>query len=757
MARLHDCRRCALPAIWVATALPGVVRVVRAGPVRVTVAGVPSQSGVAYSYNGLRQPPRVVSVVPLVGPASGGTLVTVLGELFGDSATVTFVERAASGALTGNRSECVWRGVPGMGCSDSTIQCRAPPLANAGRSFDVSVAASGASTVFLTRNPSVPSRWTYEDPVVAAISPSELPPQPTAGANITISGRNFGALRGAVTAGHRTLVCPMWSDGSIVCAQPPGVTAAANVAVTVASGVASSQAGNATLLTFLPPAVSAVAPASVVSGTAGGGHLNVTGANFAAPLPVSAWLVRWRGTYALPWSYSGPEPSRDALECPVIPGTVTPTSLACVVPPGTGTGWGLVVVNRDDAAAAGPNATEAAMVLLWRASTPAPNFSLAYAPPVLASVQLQAGGGGAPALGGFSLRLTGTDFGAPAPLVTLGTLPCSVLPGTHSHGVLVCMAPLRQVDSDSLVRVTVDGRSSGPLDFAYDPPVVARVSPGDMLALAPARRTRLTLHGVNFGDRYRADARSVHVVRVGPLACVDVVWTGDAELSCVPEGEVAAGPVNVTLTLAGDTTAPVPVMAGCPVSWYARIGNRCAPCPSGARCDGGVSEPVSLPGHFPLSMAVFVECVPRAACAGGIAAIELASRGSADSTGCSRLYRGDRCAQCAVGAYRLKGKCASCPNTAWLLFLGFALAITAAVAAAVYLAGKRINMAGLSIGVVRVNSPCSALARDMRSPCVVCLHQCAWHELRVERVHCAPRPLLPRTGLCSSAGHVRGL
>ncbi len=50
---------------------------------------------------------------------------------------------------------------------------------------------------------------------------------------------------------------------------------------------------------------------------------------------------------------------------------------------------------------------------------------------------------------------------------------------------------------------------------------------------------------------------------------------------------------------------------------------------------------------------------------------------------------------------RLKGRCATCPNTAWLLFLSFALAIVACVAAAVYLSKKRINMAGLSVGVVR--------------------------------------------------------
>jgi hypothetical protein len=235
-----------------------------------------------------------------------------------------------------------------------------------------------------------------------------------------------------------------------------------------------------------------------------------------------------------------------------------------------------------------------------------------------------------------------------------------------------------------------------------------------VLALAPEGRPRLTLRGVNFGDRYRAGLTVPHVVTVGPLQCVNIVWVDDTELSCVPEGEVAAGPINVTLTLAGDTTQPVTVSAGCPLGWFARPGDRCAPCPEGARCVGGVSDPVSLAGHFPLSLVEFVQCVPRVACVGGVSASDLVTRSDGTRAGCSRLYSGDRCAECAVGAYRLKGKCASCPNTAWLLFFAFALAITAAVAGAVYLAGKRINMAGLSIGVVR--SACCGVGADPLVP-----------------------------------------
>ena len=54
------------------------------------------------------------------------------------------------------------------------------------------------------------------------------------------------------------------------------------------------------------------------------------------------------------------------------------------------------------------------------------------------------------------------------------------------------------------------------------------------------------------------------------------------------------------------------------------------------------------------------------------------------------------CADC-----RLNGQCHACPNTAWLLFLLFAIALVALVALSVYLSKKRLNLAGLGIGVVR--------------------------------------------------------
>ncbi len=154
----------------------------------------------------------------------------------------------------------------------------------------------------------------------------------------------------------------------------------------------------------------------------------------------------------------------------------------------------------------------------------------------------------------------------------------------------------------------------------------------------------------------------------------------------------------MTLTLAGVTTAAVPALAVCPPGYFGSDGEACAPCPEGATCAGYDADPVAEAGYFPLSRAVFVACTPLRACVGGVSADDVA-RGVA--TGCQRYYDGTRCSECQTGAYRLASKCVKCPNTAWLLFLSFAIAIVAAVAAAVYLSKKRVNLAGLSVGVVR--------------------------------------------------------
>jgi hypothetical protein len=188
-----------------------------------------------------------------------------------------------------------------------------------------------------------------------------------------------------------------------------------------------------------------------------------------------------------------------------------------------------------------------------------------------------------------------------------------------------------------------------------------------------------------------------------------VVWVSDVEVSCElgPNVEFVVGIHSMILVVAGQASAPVSVTATCPAETYGRPGGQCLPCPRGAQCGGRGADPVALSGWFPLGLAQFVPCTPPEACDGGISATAVAESNSTRSTsigsqlGCSRNYAGNRCSKCALGAYRLRSKCATCPNTAWLLFLLFAIAVLVAVTGAVYLSKKRVNMAGLSVGVVR--------------------------------------------------------
>lgn len=93
------------------------------GPVRVSVGGVQSTSSMTYDYQVLIQPPGITSVAPLLGPAAGDSVVDLVGTGFAGDATVWFLERRVDLTVTGNRSECLWRGTPGMKCNDTAIRC----------------------------------------------------------------------------------------------------------------------------------------------------------------------------------------------------------------------------------------------------------------------------------------------------------------------------------------------------------------------------------------------------------------------------------------------------------------------------------------------------------------------------------------------------------------------------------------------------------------------------------------------------------
>ncbi len=90
------------------------------------MSGVVAPAAPYYNFNSLIQAPIVSVVMPLRGPTSGGTLVTVLGARFASDATVLLLERDVAGTLTGSSSECEWRslnmGDLGASCNDTVVR-----------------------------------------------------------------------------------------------------------------------------------------------------------------------------------------------------------------------------------------------------------------------------------------------------------------------------------------------------------------------------------------------------------------------------------------------------------------------------------------------------------------------------------------------------------------------------------------------------------------------------------------------------------
>ena len=437
---------------------------------------------------------------------------------------------------------------------------------------------------------------------------------------------------------------------------------------------------------------------------------------------MTVWLARAGTLPSPPW-----QSSSSLLQCTGV--VVNGSLVTCTIPAGTGTGWRVVVVNHAVSPSAEPVPADAPSAQ-WQCSTETA-FTLSYNPPTIAGIASV--GAARPAAGGFLLVITGANFGATPPLVTVGSLACDNVtspPSASPHSVVTCAAPPRQLDDDAAaVVVTQGGLQCAAAMVPYDSPVVYDARPATLVAVVTptARRSDLTVIGTNFGVRYRPQVAGNHTVTLSPpssssssssaVDCGAVQWVSDGVLVCTVIGDVAVGPYTVTVSINGQgprtgAAAAVTVAAVCPPAMYGGAGEACRPCPLGARCDGAASDPVALPGYYPLSREAFDECAPAVACTGGVSAAQVqsgvATTGALDGNGtltvvvtpCARNYMGVRCAVCAPGAYRLKGACVGCPNTAWLLFLLFFVAIVVLVGIAVYLSQKRINLAGLSIGVV---------------------------------------------------------
>jgi hypothetical protein len=228
------------------------------GPVTVTTDMGPS-NGVTFTA----PPPAIQSISPSSGPA-GTTVVTITGKGFGatQGSSVVKFNTVPAGAYTS------W--------SATKIVCTVPAGAGSGPvTVNTAWGTSNGVNFTVTR-----------PPVVSSISPASGP----VGAQVTIKGSGFGAVRGksivkfnGVSAGSYV----SWSDAQIVCEAPAN---ASTGPVTVATAGGTS---NGVTFTVIPvPTITSLSPSSGPVGTL----VTIAGKNFQASQ--GEGLVKFNGVTA---------------------------------------------------------------------------------------------------------------------------------------------------------------------------------------------------------------------------------------------------------------------------------------------------------------------------------------------------------------------------------------------------------------------------------------------------------------------------
>ena len=127
--------------------------------------------------------------------------------------------------LTGRIDDLCWVG-------GGFFRCLSPPSSGFGATYHVVVSVGGSPTVYSR------AVWVYDPPVIDAVSPHLLRPNPDA--TLVVTGVNFGSVPGVVSVADHTAACLSWTNERLECVAPRGVSASAVVRVTAASGQTSA-------------------------------------------------------------------------------------------------------------------------------------------------------------------------------------------------------------------------------------------------------------------------------------------------------------------------------------------------------------------------------------------------------------------------------------------------------------------------------------------------------------------------------------
>ena len=523
---------------------------------------------------------------------------------------------------------------------------KAPCVAEDGLYFDTNITClvppgGGAGLTFTVFTYRVESpEYTgcgYLPPVVGALAPTAGPT--TGGTVLQLNGSNFG-LGGSVTVG-KLLCWPIlsWSQLFVECVTPPGFEVALPVVVTV-EGQSSSSDASLRNFSYGPPVVTIVSPSHAP--TSGNVALSVIGQNFGAAGVTLSVTV-------------------GGIACVVAPGH-NDTSFSCVL--GEGVGVGLAV----------------SVVTTAQAGGSAPGVAFSYDPPAIRSVTCS---GGRPRVGGFVCTVAGASFSS-APLVTLGVDPCRIT--SRSHIAVTCVAPAARASNATLLILTTSADAVAATNFSYDAPVIDSWLP----VVGNANDAfMLTLVGRNFG----VDITSSRAVTIVTDACTNIVFTGDAQLSCTAPGYGFSAVRNITVAVDGATSNVVEVMFVCPPGTYLGERLRCFGCPEGARCAGWAADPVPLDGYWRVARTEFVLCIPQEACVA-------LSPGDNSTSNCAPQYTLNQCRKCSHGFFRKVGeqRCSPCPGNAIILICVFLIGVVGCGGLAAWLHRNMFNLKGAGGG-----------------------------------------------------------
>ena len=200
----------------------------------------------------------------------------------------------------------------------------------------------------------------------------------------------------------------------------------------------------------------------------------------------------------------------------------SPEQIECTLPPGTGASRPIRV--QDDTGQASPP------------------YPFAYAAPAITNITADS----FPTAGGVTITIYGENFGPEtgSPVVLVNDAQaCRRV--RMEQDLFACRLPPGQ-GTDVPVDITVDGQTSSPATFSYDPPAITAVTPTRGPA---AGGVLITLTGNNFGR--------TTTVAVGSTDC-PIEAQRDDRVECMLPPESAGAPPDVQAFVGGQSSNAVP-------------------------------------------------------------------------------------------------------------------------------------------------------------------------------------------------------